>query len=202
MDSGGSGSRGTSPLGYNICTDPVIDPVITTCGHMYCWAHLYRSLHGDRTRGCQVCRTHLSLNINIISFYSMQDLPIPEQRRNHANDLTSAMAIPPCPTAPTIHSGQELIQENRAQNPQVGVAERVHIMEQYFQDTINGIWNHLQLSENERPRDAEALNRLQMERDALRREIEQLRTAMSDVGELIQALGRQIMAMAAAPRRI
>ena len=151
---------------------------------------------------CPVCRTHLSLNINIIPFYSMQDLPLPEQRRNHANDLTCVVAIPPCPLPPTIQSGVEPTQENRAQNPLVGVVEQARIIEQYYQDTINWMYNHLQLTENARHRDAEALNQLRMEHDALMHENVQLRTALSHEREQHHAFWRQLMAMPEAPRHI
>ena len=60
----------------------------------------------------------------------MQGLSLPEQRRNHANNLTCAVAIPPCPLPPIIQSGVEPTHENRAQNPLVGAVEQARIIEQ------------------------------------------------------------------------
>ncbi|KAL5099380.1 hypothetical protein RYX36_003707 [Vicia faba] len=41
----------------NVCFDLVRDPVVTPCGHLFCWPCLYRWLHHrSRSRGCPVCK--------------------------------------------------------------------------------------------------------------------------------------------------
>jgi hypothetical protein len=39
----------------NVCLDTVVDPVVTRCGHLYCWTCLYRWLHTNHTE-CPVCK--------------------------------------------------------------------------------------------------------------------------------------------------
>jgi len=39
-----SPSAGDSRFSCNICLDPVVEPVVTQCGHLYCWPCLYRWL--------------------------------------------------------------------------------------------------------------------------------------------------------------
>lgn len=43
----------------NICLDPVVDPVSTLCGHLYCWPCLYRWLDTQHTT-CPVCLAGVS----------------------------------------------------------------------------------------------------------------------------------------------
>lgn len=192
MDSPDSVSREPSPLGCNICKDPAIEPVITSCGHMYCWSCLYKWLHVELTRGCPVCRTPVNLNVNIIPFYGMQDQPIPEQRINHANDLTCAVAIPPRPTAPTFRTGEESIEYHQAESPEVGAVERARATEERYQNTINSLWNDLQFSENERHRVEEAFNQMRRERDELWREVLQLRSSLRYWKQLNRTLKRDL----------
>ncbi|KAG0447824.1 hypothetical protein HPP92_028141 [Vanilla planifolia] len=50
----------------NICFDVAANPVVTLCGHLYCWSCIYRWLHptvstvGDGLRLCPVCKSSLS----------------------------------------------------------------------------------------------------------------------------------------------
>lgn len=39
-----SGTAVDSRFSCNICLDPVVEPVVTQCGHLYCWPCLYRWL--------------------------------------------------------------------------------------------------------------------------------------------------------------
>ncbi|KAK8931298.1 E3 ubiquitin-protein ligase RMA3 [Platanthera zijinensis] len=60
---GGGGAGNSSPenahFDCNICLDFASDPVVTLCGHLYCWPCLYRWLHptsNDSPRHCPVCK--------------------------------------------------------------------------------------------------------------------------------------------------
>ncbi|KAH9624512.1 hypothetical protein KSS87_019828 [Heliosperma pusillum] len=53
----------------NICLDSVQDPVVTLCGHLYCWPCIYKWLQvdkptedPDRLPECPVCKTEISHN--------------------------------------------------------------------------------------------------------------------------------------------
>ncbi|KAL9241007.1 hypothetical protein vseg_015167 [Gypsophila vaccaria] len=54
----------------NICLDSVQDPVVTFCGHLYCWPCIYTWLHSqkagpedpDRMPQCPVCKVQISQN--------------------------------------------------------------------------------------------------------------------------------------------
>lgn len=66
-----SGSDDTLSSGFecNICLDSVQDPVVTLCGHLYCWPCIYRWLHFQNTpldshdkkqQQCPVCKADVS----------------------------------------------------------------------------------------------------------------------------------------------
>lgn len=70
---GTSGLEGNSSGGFdcNICLDLVQDPVVTFCGHLYCWPCIYRWIHSRRVASeecpdqkpqCPVCKADISLN--------------------------------------------------------------------------------------------------------------------------------------------
>ncbi|NP_001352941.1 RING-finger E3 ubiquitin ligase Makibishi 1 [Solanum lycopersicum] len=63
---GGNLSRGFE---CNICLDLAHDPVVTYCGHLYCWPCIYKWIHlhsipcenpAQRHPQCPVCKAHVS----------------------------------------------------------------------------------------------------------------------------------------------
>ncbi|MBA0864988.1 hypothetical protein Goshw_007899 [Gossypium schwendimanii] len=61
-------NKDTSGFDCNICFDSAQDPVVTLCGHLYCWPCIYKwlrvqtsSLDADqRQRNCPVCKANIS----------------------------------------------------------------------------------------------------------------------------------------------
>jgi E3 ubiquitin-protein ligase RNF5 len=51
----------------NVCLDPVKDPVVTPCGHLYCWPCLFRWLKTHHTT-CPVCKSGVTQE-NVIPIY-------------------------------------------------------------------------------------------------------------------------------------
>ncbi|KAG7364034.1 zinc-ring finger domain containing protein [Nitzschia inconspicua] len=97
----------------NICFDSVVEPVVTQCGHLYCWPCLYRwlepgmypeeraslgltismsmsmggnSLSFDNTRRvCPVCKSPCSLPSLVPIYVRSTNEPSPVNRSNHSN---------------------------------------------------------------------------------------------------------------------
>ena len=45
----------------NICLDSAMEPVVTPCGHLYCWKCIYEWLQQPReTLVCPVCKSGIS----------------------------------------------------------------------------------------------------------------------------------------------
>uniref|UniRef100_A0A5B6ZIM1 E3 ubiquitin-protein ligase RMA n=1 Tax=Davidia involucrata TaxID=16924 RepID=A0A5B6ZIM1_DAVIN len=98
----GSGNEG-SFFDCNICLDLARDPVVTCCGHMFCWPCLYRWLHvHSDTKECPVCKGEVT-NKNVIPIYG---------RGNNNRELEedSSLKIPLRPRAWRIESWRQTIQ--------------------------------------------------------------------------------------------
>jgi hypothetical protein len=48
-------TRGNDRYECNVCFDTAQDPVVTRCGHLYCWACIHRWLEGARGAQCAAC---------------------------------------------------------------------------------------------------------------------------------------------------
>ncbi|XP_058080550.1 uncharacterized protein LOC131228718 [Magnolia sinica] len=53
----GSGSNDAASFECNICFELAQDPIVTLCGHLYCWPCLYKWLHiHGHSQECPVCK--------------------------------------------------------------------------------------------------------------------------------------------------
>lgn len=69
----------------NICLELAQDPVVTLCGHLFCWPCLYRWLHGHSTcHECPVCKALVE-----------EDKVVPLYGRGNANTSDPRRKPPP-----------------------------------------------------------------------------------------------------------
>uniref|UniRef100_A0A251V800 E3 ubiquitin-protein ligase RMA n=2 Tax=Helianthus annuus TaxID=4232 RepID=A0A251V800_HELAN len=99
----------------NICLDAARDPVVTLCGHLYCWPCIYKWLHiqTDKQPKCPVCKTRIS-NTSLVPLYGRGNSPTSNEPESglksaHQPDLV----IPNRPSAP----GGSLLQLNQQIHP-------------------------------------------------------------------------------------
>ncbi|KAK3037944.1 hypothetical protein RJ639_031835 [Escallonia herrerae] len=85
----------------NICLDSVHDPVVTLCGHLYCWPCIYKWLHvqssspePEKEPNCPVCKTNISKS-SLVPLYGRANSPSEAEPKRHQLDLV----IPPRPPA-------------------------------------------------------------------------------------------------------
>lgn len=68
--------NGAADFECNICLDLAQDPVITLCGHLYCWPCLYRWLKGhSQSHGCPVCKALIDEE-KVIPLYGRGKTPV------------------------------------------------------------------------------------------------------------------------------
>lgn len=84
----------------NICLDLSSDPVLTSCGHLYCWPCLYQwlNIHSD-TNECPVCKGEVT-NKNLTPVYG---------RGQHGK---INLKVPDRPPARRVESWRQTIQRN------------------------------------------------------------------------------------------
>uniref|UniRef100_A0A7N0UDL4 E3 ubiquitin-protein ligase RMA n=1 Tax=Kalanchoe fedtschenkoi TaxID=63787 RepID=A0A7N0UDL4_KALFE len=94
----GSGDDG-SFYDCNICFEMARDPVITCCGHLYCWPCIYRWLHGHSdAQECPVCKGEV-MTENLTPLYG-------RGQRNLAQEEDLNVRVPPRPSAKRMESAQ------------------------------------------------------------------------------------------------
>ncbi|CAM0952766.1 unnamed protein product [Alopecurus aequalis] len=86
----------------NICLDAAKEPVVTPCGHLFCWPCLYQWLHGHSVHSeCPVCKGEV-LEVNVTPIYgrgggerdaSSNDVP-PRPSANRSESLRQELQTP------------------------------------------------------------------------------------------------------------
>ncbi|KAL8264375.1 hypothetical protein R6Q59_022505 [Mikania micrantha] len=97
----------------NICLDSARDPVVTLCGHLYCWPCIYKWIHvqTDKQSKCPVCKAHIS-NSSLVPLYGRGNSPTsnePESELKRARQ--SELVLPSRPSAPggsILHLNQQI----------------------------------------------------------------------------------------------
>ncbi|XP_058738074.1 uncharacterized protein LOC131610203 [Vicia villosa] len=94
----------------NICLDLAKEPVLTCCGHLFCWQCLYRWLHlHSDAKECPVCKGEVTIK-SVTPIYG---------RGNNARVLEedSTLKIPPRPQAKRVESLRQTIMRNASALP-------------------------------------------------------------------------------------
>ncbi|XP_042513060.1 uncharacterized protein LOC122087984 [Macadamia integrifolia] len=102
--SGSDRSDGGSFFECNICLDIARKPVLTCCGHLFCWPCLYQWLHiHSDTKECPVCKGEVT-DMNITPIYGRgNDTHEPEKEDE------SGLKIPPRPHARRVESFRQWV---------------------------------------------------------------------------------------------
>ncbi|KAK6941933.1 Zinc finger, C3HC4 RING-type [Dillenia turbinata] len=98
----GGGNEG-SFFDCNICLDIARDPVLTCCGHLFCWPCLYRWLHiHSDAKECPVCKGEVTIK-NVTPIYGRGN-------SSHEVEDDSGHKIPSRPQARRVESLRRTIQ--------------------------------------------------------------------------------------------
>ncbi|XWS52053.1 hypothetical protein CRYUN_Cryun11dG0034300 [Craigia yunnanensis] len=97
-------------FGCNICFDSAQDPVVTLCGHLYCWPCIYKwlnvqtsSLDADQQhQNCPVCKANISSS-SLVPLYG-RGISSDSDSKNPHSDLVIPQRPPPSGSNTTITS--------------------------------------------------------------------------------------------------
>ncbi|KNA17150.1 hypothetical protein SOVF_082220 [Spinacia oleracea] len=147
----------------NICFDLAKEPVVTCCGHLFCWPCIYRWLHiHSDAKECPVCKGEVSLK-NVTPIYG---------RGNHIHEPEedAGIKVPVRPSARRVESLRQTIQRTASSFPMEEMIRRLgarfELTRDYFQHANA---NANADGDSDLPTRASILNRFMTTR-ALRRE--------------------------------
>nr|XP_043628560.1 E3 ubiquitin-protein ligase RMA3-like [Erigeron canadensis] len=122
----------------NICLESARDPVVTLCGHLYCWPCIYKWLHvqtssvdSDQQPKCPVCKAHVSLS-SVVPLYgrgnsqsSSEPESEPELKTAHQSELVIPNR-PPAPGGSILHPNQQIHPVPFQAQPQPHIMNHTH----------------------------------------------------------------------------
>ena len=62
----------------NICLETASEPIVTLCGHLYCWGCIYKWLEMQECPACPICKAAISRERMLPIYY---DPPRPPTRQ-------------------------------------------------------------------------------------------------------------------------
>ncbi|CAN0879101.1 E3 ubiquitin-protein ligase RMA3 [Linum grandiflorum] len=150
----GNGPDGGSFFDCNICFDLASDPVVTCCGHLFCWACLYRWLHvHSDAKECPVCKGEVTIkNVTPIYGRGNKNLRPPEE--------DETLDIPSRPQGRRVESLRQTLQRNQFNFPMEEVIRRLGSRLELMQE----------LAPSQEPRDRDSLLNRMMTLRGLRAE--------------------------------
>ncbi|XP_071720043.1 uncharacterized protein [Rutidosis leptorrhynchoides] len=124
----------------NICLDMASDPVVTCCGHLFCWPCLYRWLHINAdVKECPICKGEMTTK-TVTPIYG---------RGNPTRmvDQDSGLKIPHRPKAKRVESWRQTIQRNIISMP---MDEMIRVLGNRFDLTRDLVQDVSSLPDNSR----------------------------------------------------
>ncbi|XP_051142806.1 uncharacterized protein LOC127259481 [Andrographis paniculata] len=124
-DGGKNNADDGSFFDCNICFDLARDPVLTCCGHLFCWSCIYRWLHHhSETRECPVCKGEVTTR-SVTPIYGRGGAAAPPPDQD--DDTDSSLNIPERPQARRVESWRETVQRAAASMPMDEIIRRLEL---------------------------------------------------------------------------
>ncbi|GAA0178210.1 ubiquitin-protein ligase [Lithospermum erythrorhizon] len=100
----------------NICLDTVQDPVVTLCGHLYCWPCIYKWIHHqsqpseNQQPKCPVCKSEISEK-TMVPLYGPGSTPKPSDKKGPTHGVAIPQR-PPTPRTPNLRQIRPIYQQS------------------------------------------------------------------------------------------
>ncbi|KAI3782469.1 hypothetical protein L2E82_12516 [Cichorium intybus] len=114
----------------NICLDMASDPVVTCCGHLFCWPCLYRWLHIHDAKECPICKGEMSMK-TVTPIYGRGN-------PTRVVEEDPGLKIPHRPQAKRVESWRQTIQRNAFTMPMEEMIRRLGSRFDLTRDLVPG----------------------------------------------------------------
>lgn len=133
-------NNGASDFDCNICFEVAKEPVVTCCGHLFCWPCLYQWLHVHCDyKECPVCKGKVNES-SVVPIYGRGSSDVSGVRKN-AEDGDQVLKIPPRPQGNRVESLRQQLQGPFLARPEAWIMREVQHL---FSDLPEGFrWQHL-----------------------------------------------------------
>ncbi|CAA2973082.1 E3 ubiquitin- ligase TRIM39-like [Olea europaea subsp. europaea] len=146
----------------NICLELAKDPVVTCCGHLFCWPCLYRWLHHhSAAKECPVCKGEVAMK-NVIPINGSGSI-----RREQEVD-PSLNNIPLRPQALRVEGWRQTIQRTASINPMEEMTEHLGSAFEVSQESVQNQSRNSRDPHESHVRFSSYLNRILTSRELLR----------------------------------
>ena len=160
-------SLSESFMDCNICIQLASDPVVTTCGHLFCWPCLYTWLNSNlQPHSCPVCRAYVTRDVNIIPVYKSGENTF--SHANNTNNDGATISSRPSPPRFLHQNPRRILHSSNLQG-----SNPMHI--ERWEARCIEIWEELERTRSYTMHYLHTINTLRVEQDGLRSEIDHLR---------------------------
>lgn len=107
---------GSSVYSCSICLDQASDPVVTKCGHLFCWPCLEHWLDGRRRTFCPVCKNHIDPEVegHVIPLYGVDGGTTPSKENASASPGAESSFSAPSAHSSSPHTSSSGKEKNHA----------------------------------------------------------------------------------------
>uniref|UniRef100_A0A0D9WHJ9 E3 ubiquitin-protein ligase RMA n=1 Tax=Leersia perrieri TaxID=77586 RepID=A0A0D9WHJ9_9ORYZ len=126
----------------NICFEMASEPVVTSCGHLFCWPCLYQWLHVHSThKECPVCKGEVTEG-NITPIYGRGNANSDAEKKVAEDGNVSGPAIPPRPHGNRLESFRQKFHHLRPISRRLGEAHGIlsswrRILDQQIMNSVS-----------------------------------------------------------------
>ncbi|KAF9666789.1 hypothetical protein SADUNF_Sadunf16G0265100 [Salix dunnii] len=137
--------NGSGYLECNICLDSAHDPVVTLCGHLYCWPCIYKWLHvktsspdtSQQQQSCPVCKAEISPN-SLVPLYGRGPSSSESKSKRDPVELVIPRRPLPSELNHTVNTSTTPVQNQQLHSSFFNPQPQSFQHQQYFHDPHGG----------------------------------------------------------------
>jgi len=185
-DEGAEHGKSAAMFECNICFEMAAEPVVTSCGHLFCWPCLYQWLHVHYShKECPVCKGEVTEG-NVTPIYGRGNSGSDVEKKVSEDGNASGPKIPPRPHGNRLESFRQQFHHLRPISRRLGEAHGFlstwrRILDQHLMNSVSRFEGPPEAAAQEIPQNASRFSRMttRLRARRLQREAENLTSIIS-----------------------